>query len=115
MSFKTIITSAAISAITVGSLLPMASAANAREWNGRGARAGHIQKHSFNVNRPSVNRWGDVRHNRWSNSGRDYSHGYRMHRDHSGRNLAIGAFAAILGLAIAAETAKVQHDYYDND
>ena len=110
MSFKKIITSAAISAITLGSLVPMASAANAREWNGRGARAGHVQKYE-----PRGNRWGDVRQNRWDNGGRNYGHGYRQHRDHSGRNLAIGAFAAILGLAIAAESAKVQHNYYDND
>ncbi len=120
MTLKKIISPVLALAIAVGSLAPLSSAANAREWNQRGARAGHgspqVQHYS-----PRVNRWGDVRQNRWNNAvghhenGGDYGGGYRRHRDHTGRNVAIGVFAAILGLAIAAETAKVQHDYYDND
>jgi hypothetical protein len=47
---------------------------------------------------------GDFRHNR-------YRYG---HRHHDGRGLALGAFAAIVGLAIAAEANRVNHDdYYD--
>ncbi len=114
MSLKKFISPALALAIAAGSLVPLSSAANARDWNSRGARAGHGTPHVYNHG-PRVNRWGDVRHNRWNNAGNHDNGGYRRHRDHTGRNLAIGAFAAILGLAIAAETAKVQHDYYDND
>lgn len=117
MTLKNIISPVLALAIAVGSLVPLSTAANAREWNQRGARAGHgspqVERYS-----PRVNRWGDVRQNRWNNAGNGYDHdngGYRRHRDHTGRNVAIGVFAAILGLAIAAETSKVQHDYYDND
>ena len=117
MTLKKIISPVLAVAIAVGSLAPLSSAANAREWNQRGARAGHGTPHVERYS-PRVNRWGDARSNRWNNAGHGYNNyngGYRKHRDHTGRNIAIGAFAAILGLAIAAETAKVQHDYYDND
>jgi hypothetical protein len=117
MTLKKIISPVLAVAIAVGSLAPLSSAANAGDWNHRGARAGHGTSHVEHYS-PRVNRWGDVRHNRWNNAGHNYNHdngGYRRHRDHTGRNIALGAFAAILGLAIAAETAKVQHDYYDND
>ncbi len=114
MSFKKFISPALALAIAAGSLVPLSSAASARDWNHRGARSGHAAPH-VQYSNPRVNRWGDVRQNRWNNAGHAYNGGYRKHRDHTGRNLAIGAFAAILGLAIAAETSKVQHDYYDND
>ena len=99
MTQNKIITSAVLSAfIAAGGMLPLATSASANDWNrgGYGQRNGHVQQY-----------------NRWDNG--HYNHGYRRHRDHTGRNIAIGAFAAILGLAIAAETSKVQHDYYDND
>ena len=38
----------------------------------------------------------------------------RRHRDHTGRNVAIGAFAAILGLGLAAEANRTQHRYYED-
>ena len=114
MSLKKIISPVLALAIAAGSLMPLSSAANARDWNHRGARSGHAAPRAYNHG-PRVNRWGDVRHNRWNNAGNNYNGGHRRHRDHTGRNIALGAFAAILGLAIAAETAKVQHDYYDND
>lgn len=120
MTLKKIIAPVLAVAIAAGSLVPLSSAANARDWNYRGARAGHGTSHVEHYS-PRVNRWGDVRQNRWNNAGHDYNNdnggyrGYRRHRDHTGRNVAIGVFAAILGLAIAAETSKVQHDYYDND
>lgn len=117
MTLKKFISPVLAAAIAAGSLVPLSSAANASEWNHHGARAGHGSQHVEHYS-PRVNRWGDVRQNRWNNADHDYDHdngGYRHHRDHTGRNFAIGTFAAILGLAIAAETAKVQHDYYDND
>ena len=119
MTLKKIISPVLAVAIAVGSLVPLSSAANARDWHNRGARSGHDTSHVERYS-PRVNRWGDVRHNQWNNAGHDYGYnhdngGYRKHRDHTGRNVAIGVFAAILGLAIAAETSKVQRDYYDND
>jgi len=46
-----------------------------------------------------------------------YNNGYHGHHNsHRGRNVAIGAFAAVLGLAIAAEAARAHDDaYYDDD
>lgn len=117
MTLKKIISPVLAVAIAAGSLVPLSSAANAREWNHRGARAGYGSQHVEQYS-PRINRWGDVRENRWNNASHNFNHdngGYRKHRDHTSRNIANGAFAAILGLAIAAETAKVQHDYYDND
>ena len=114
MILKKIISPVLAIAIAAGSLVPLSSAANARDWNHRNARSGHDTPRDEHYS-PRVNRWGDVRHNQWNNAGHDDNGGYRRHRDHTGRNIAIGAFAAILGLAIAAETSKVQHDYYDND
>ena len=115
MSLKKIISPVLAVAIAAGSLVPLSSAANAGDWNKRGARAGHGTQHVERYS-PRVNRWGDVRSNRWNNAGStELQRRIPPHRDHTGRNIAIGAFAAILGLAIAAETAKVQHDYYDND
>lgn len=44
---------------------------------------------------------------------RQYGYGQppRRHRDRTGRNLAIGAFAAIVGLAIAAEANRPRRHY----
>ncbi|MGL4397115.1 MAG: hypothetical protein ACRCS9_11295 [Hyphomicrobium sp.] len=63
------------------------------------------------------NRWDDrrsARHGR-HDDGRD--HGGRRHRDHTARNVAIGAFATILGIAIASEAARANDrgDYGDED
>lgn len=67
-----------------------------------------------------INRWGDVRRGNgvergnWAQGRHDFD-GDRAshHRDHTARNVAIGAFAAVLGLALAAESQRVQEQYYD--
>ena len=104
MSLKKLIHAVAISAVAAGSLAPLSSAANAGEWRKHGKFAG--QNYSGNYGK----RWNGGRHNGWNNA---YAH--RRHRDHTGRNIAIGAFATILGLALAAEASKVHRDYYDSD
>lgn len=100
MSLKSIVNAVALGAIASASVLPMATAAEARD--GRG----HYQRHGGQGNWKGGNRqaWG-------------YDNGYHRHRhSHRGRNVAIGAFAAVLGLAIAAEAARAHDDaYYDDD
>jgi hypothetical protein len=44
----------------------------------------------------------------------DGGHQYR-HRNHNGAAVAAGAFAVILGLALASQAGRVQHDYYDEN
>lgn len=103
MDLKKMISPVLAIAIAAGSLVPLSSAANAGDrWNKRG-HYGH------NYHNPNVNRWGDVRHNRWNNA----YNGHRYHkRDNTGRNVALGAFAVILGLALAAEANRVENQYY---
>jgi hypothetical protein len=111
MSLKKIITSAAVSAIAAGSLV---STANARDFDHRGGGS-RVEHRDHDGGR--FNRWdGDRRNGGWRDT-RDYDGGYRHHRNHNGRNIAIGAFAAILGLAIAAEAGRGHgyHNGYDND
>jgi hypothetical protein len=117
MSLKKIISSAVVSAIAAGSLLPLSTAASGGEWtNGRG--------HGYTSGQRIQNNLGGGRHegranqhrqyNAWQgNRGYDRDYGHR--RNHNGRNIAIGAFAAILGLAIAAEASRGHHNGYDND
>lgn len=92
-------------AVAIGSLGPLASAANARDWD-RGGRGGDDRRmeQRYDGGRNAYRR--DYRGNRWRDSG------YRRHRDHTGRNVAIGAFAAIVGLAIAAEASRNRDRYY---
>jgi hypothetical protein len=105
MSLKILINPVAVASIGLATLIPLSSAASARDWNRHGSpRIEHRDHNSY------VNRWGDVRGG-WR--GGDH-HAYRRHRDHTGRNVAIGAFAVILGLAIAAESQRVQEQYYDD-
>lgn len=115
MTLKKLITSAAVSAIAAGSLVPLSTAASAHEWNHYGRTSGQRIHNSLAGNdrhEGRFNRWGEHRqYNSWR--GNDDDDGYRRHRNHNGRNLAIGAFAAILGLAIAAEAGRGHH--YDND
>lgn len=100
MSLKKIITSGLVAATAFGSLLPLASAASARDYGRHGAAGrGHIEA-------PRHGGYQARGYNRWN--------GYRRHKDHTGRNLAIGAFAAVLGLALAAESQRVGRDYYDD-
>lgn len=105
MSLKSIVNVVALSAIASTSLLPMATAAEARDGH---RNAGQYQRHD------GGNRhWkGNQRQQAYRTDGyRGYDRGHR--RSHRGRNLAIGAFAAVLGLAIAAEASR-SHGYdYD--
>ena len=100
MSLKKVITSGLVAATAFGSLLPLASAANARDY---GRHGGHGRGH-FEAPRHGGHHYNG--YNRWD--------GHRRHNDHTGRNLAIGAFAAVLGLALAAESQRVGRDYYDD-
>ncbi|MEQ1715519.1 MAG: hypothetical protein ABL907_05980 [Hyphomicrobium sp.] len=105
MSMKTLVNAVAVASVGLATLIPLASAASARDGHRHGGpRIEHYDSS------PRVNRWGDVRGG-WR--GGD-NHGYRRHRDHTGRNVAIGAFAAVLGLALAAESQRVQEEYYDD-
>jgi Ni/Co efflux regulator RcnB len=94
MSFRKTVTSAMIAAtVAVGSIVPLASAAQARDHDRDGRRG-----HGYEDSRRDFGR--DHRRDR-------RHHGYRHHRkDKHGRNIAIGAFATILGLAIAAEASR---------
>ena len=94
--------------------------AEARDWrrNGPGEGRGIASQGSgysaYKGNKD--NRWGE--RNRGGNGyGRgSFAHGPRHdgghRRDHTARNVAIGAFAAIVGLALAAESQRVQDEYY---
>jgi hypothetical protein len=114
MSLKKAITSAAVSAIAAGSLVPLSSAASASEWNHRSRGIAPRAENHIDHDGDRSNRWGEHRqYNAWRGSDDDEG-GYRRHRNHDGRNLAIGAFAAILGVAIAAEASRA-HNYDDRD
>lgn len=103
MSFKKILTTAVVSAsVVAGSLIPLASAANAGNWQNR-----HGIERGYNGHNDG---WNNRRHSRAYEN-----YGHRRHRDHTGRNLAIGAFATILGLAIAAEANRGSRNYYYDD
>lgn len=139
MSLKSLMNGVAVAAVAMAAVASVPSA-EAREWRrgshteshgGPGSGGGH-----YDGGRGSyVNRWGDVRgghrgegrgsfahgrSQRW-NGGHDsrrepdgYGHGSDRHgRDHTARNVAIGAFAAVLGLALAAESQRVREEYYD--
>ena len=96
MSLKKIISPVLVAALAVGSLVPLSSAASAHEWRHReGGNSVRIRQYSYNQH----NNDGD----------------YGEHRSHHGRNVAIGAFAAIVGLAIASQAARAHHDDDDDD
>lgn len=104
MAIKPVITSALVAIMSAGSLLPMASAASARDFDNRDGGKGNYSK-PF---KPSGNYDNyNNRNNGWRGRDNDDRYAYggprRHHRDHTGRNLAIGAFATILGIAIASE------------
>lgn len=105
MSFRKTVTSGLMAtSVAMASVMPLASAAQARDYDRDGRRG-----HGYEDSRRDFGR--DHR--------RDWRHyGYRHHRkDKHGRNIAIGAFATILGLAIAAEASRDRgyrgHDRYD--
>jgi hypothetical protein len=117
MSLKKVIASVAVSAMTAGSLVPLSSAASADEWGQHGRGRAHASVPQFQRNFDNdggrINRWGEQRqYNAWRGGDGDEG-GYHRHRNHDGRNLAIGAFAAIMGIALAAEASKVHNNYYD--
>jgi hypothetical protein len=118
MSLKKIISSAVVSAVAAGSLLPLSTAASAGEWNhsgrGHGYTSGQRIQNNLGGDRHE-GRWNQHRqYNAWNHNDGDEG-GYRRHRNHNGRNIAIGAFAAILGLAIASEASRGHGHSYDND
>jgi hypothetical protein len=101
MSFKTLISSTVAAAITLGTAVPLSSAASARNFDRHGGGHGrHFERH--------------VAPQQYGKFGHGYGHAPRRHRDHTGRNIAIGAFATILGLALAAESQRVHRDYYED-
>lgn len=107
MSIKTAITSALVALTAAGSLLPMASAASARDFD-RGGRGQYSDYRSGGKYGYANRGW------RGHNRGNDYAYGgygNRRNRDHTGRNLAIGAFATILGIAIASEINRDRRGY----
>lgn len=108
---RKLITSALAAIVACGSLTTVASAADWR--GGHGARGSY---HGETAHRGSYR--SDYGHRspggRGWNRGYRGQHGYRRHRDHTGRYVAIGAFATILGLALAAESNGVRRDYYED-
>lgn len=106
MSLRTVMTPVLASLIAAGSLLPMASAASARDFDRHGGGKGQYSQFKPAGKHGHNNRW------RGRDHGDRYAYGgYRRHRDHTGRNVAIGAFATILGIAIASEINRDRHGY----
>ena len=116
MGLKTLTNLVAVGAVTLAGFMPLSNTATAGEYRGKGG-----QSYSGRYDgAPRVNRWGDVKRHDW-NGGRNYAQGgygnyggHRRHRDHTGRAIAIGTFAAILGLALASQSRRVQEEYYDD-
>lgn len=107
MSVRSIMTPVLASLIAAGSLLPMASAASARDFDRHGGGKGH-----YSQAKPMGKHGHGDRGWRGRGYGNPYTYGgnRHRHRDHTGRNVAIGAFATILGIAIASEVAR-DRDY----
>ncbi len=120
MSLSKVFSAALVSAsVAAGSFLPLASAANAGDWNGhrrhgfehRQFEGGHggWNNGSFNAHRG----YRDGGYRNYAYDG-DADYGYRRHRHNTGRDLAIGAFATVLGIALAAEASRTHRDYYED-
>lgn len=101
MSLKTIMNGVAVATLAAGTLLSGPGAAEARDWGHRYG-GGHTEHREGGWDRhEGRGAWAQER-------------GWREHhRDNTGRNIAIGAFATVLGLALAAESARVHEQYYD--
>lgn len=107
MTFKRTATSLAALAITSMTLIPMATAASARDYGRRGG------DYSPRVEQRHFNKGGDF--GRHDYGRRDFGGHARWHKKrHKGRDVALGAFAAIVGLAIAAEAARAHDRDYDD-
>jgi len=96
MSMKFLVNSVAVAALSLASVVSVTDTASARD--------GYRDQRTFN---------GRTHGGNWGNQHAWRGGDYRRHRDHTGRNIAVGAFAAILGLALAAESQRVHDDYYD--
>lgn len=99
MSLKSIVNAVALSAIAGTSLLPMATAAEARDGRGYYERRGNVERG-----------WRGHDRHAWR-----HGHSHYGRHDRRGRNVALGAFAAVLGLAIAAEAVRAHDDAYYDD
>lgn len=137
MSLKTLMNGVAVATMAAAALIA-APSAEARDWK----RGGHSESYAGpdsgggrhgGGSGGAVNRWGDLRGGHRSEGRGAFAHGrgqrwnggyensrdndeYRRHgrdHDHTARNIAIGAFAAVLGLALAAESQRLREDYYD--
>ncbi len=137
MSLKLLINGVALAAMAAATLVT-APTAEAREWR-RGNQSENHSGWMRDADRSEgrhgghVNRWGDVRGRDRGEGRGSFAHGrgdrwdggYEIDRDHhdrhsshhgrdnTARNVAIGAFAAVLGLALAAESQRVREEYYD--
>ncbi|HPG89191.1 MAG TPA: hypothetical protein PLD46_06025 [Hyphomicrobium sp.] len=115
MAIKSVFTSALVALMAAGSLLPMASAASARDFDHRGSGSG---KGNYSKSYKSSGNYNNYNNRNYGWRGRDRGNQYayggprRHHRDHTGRNLAIGAFATILGIAIASEVNRDRRGGY---
>lgn len=103
MSFSKNVASLVLAAsIGAATLTPLSTAANARDWDRHGGDYSRDYRAGRDNDRDYGGRGGDR-----------YEH-RRDHHRHNGRNLAIGAFAAILGLAIASQASRDRsYDRYD--
>ena len=109
---KSVLSVATAATLAAGTLASVSTSASAHGWR-------HYDNGPRYEYAPRANHWaGEERHGYRNNGYRDYDndggHEYR-HRNHEGRALAIGAFAAILGIALASQDSHVQHDYYDEN
>lgn len=101
-SIKSLLLTAAVASAAI---VPLANSASARDFD-RGGR-------DFGGNRYDYDR-GDRGRGDYRPGPRNYDRDWGGRRRHEGRNVAIGAFAAILGLAIAAEAGRRHYDRYDD-
>lgn len=100
MSLKSLVNGLAVAALASATLVPLAGPAEARDGHrGRSGGWGHDSGHRADAGH---GRGGDHR-----------GHGWRHGRSHRGEAIAIGTFAAVLGLALAAQSQRVQEEYYD--
>ena len=105
---KTMVSGLAAVSIAAASLLPLSTAASAHGWQG--------QHGNHNAYSQRINPWNGGHRNaaayEYRHDGGDY--GYHRHRNNVGGAVAVGIFATVLGLALAAESNRVQHHYYDD-
>ena len=109
---KSVLSVVTAATVAAGSLTSLASTASAGEWHGHGGN--HGGNHHAYAQR--YNPWQGGNHHAYRGyNNYDGDYGYRRHRNHEGRNLAIGAFATILGIAIASQAARAHNYDGDND